>query len=89
MFGSQLKLLLHLNTVPHTGETYEGLKVFYDEAVEQYGKLYDGYSYENYFEFLINKGLIVAKGDRYVITVGAQDFIKYIMETNKSYNKMY
>jgi len=89
VFGSQLKLLLHLNTVPHTGETYEGLKLFYDEAVEQYGKRYDGYSYENYFNFLIRKGLVVAKGDRYVITIGAQDLIKYIVATNKTYNKIF
>ena len=52
IFGSQLYILDSINT--NSSETKEDLKMFYDNAKERYPEVFESYSYDDYFNFLIS-----------------------------------
>jgi hypothetical protein len=85
IYGSQLLILQQLNS--STSEDMNSLKHFYDKAVEQNPKGYEDYSYESYLNFLTSFNLIVQERDKIKITILGVDFLKFITETNKSFNK--
>jgi hypothetical protein len=88
IFGSQLYILDFINT--NFTQTKSDLKIFYDNAKEKYTEFYDGYSYDNYFAFLINHDLITITEDNICsITWLGRDLLKYLIETGKSISKRY
>jgi len=87
IYGSQLHILQHLNTFPD--ETKDSLKRFYDYAVEKYPNFYENYSYDEYINFLFNLSLITEKNGTVGITIMGVDFLKYLTEVGRNFNKRY
>lgn len=88
IFGSQLLILDYVNT--DSDQTKADLKRFYDNAKEKYPALYESYSYDDYFNFLISFELIVLnENNTYSITWMGRDLLKFLVETGKTLNKRY
>ena len=88
IFGSQLYILDFINT--NNSETKNDLKIFYDNAKERHPDFYETYSYDEYFNFLINHELIIVnKDDTCGITWLGRDFLKYLIETGKTISKRF
>jgi hypothetical protein len=85
VFGSQLMILQQLNTFAF--EDTNSLKRYYDYAVKQNPKYFEGYSYEDYLDFLFAFNLIVNEDRQIKITILGVDFLKYLTETGKNLNK--
>lgn len=87
IFGSQLSLLHALCGSPN--ETKDSLKIFYTNAKSQNPKFFDHYSYEQYLEFLVTNHLIkVVNANTIQITPIGRDFLKFIIETGLSADKL-
>lgn len=87
IFGSQLYILERANT---HAENRESLKRFYDSAVKTYPEFYSNYSYDQYLDFLILRDLIIFDDENNCsITWLGRDFLKFLVETGRSLNKMY
>jgi hypothetical protein len=88
IYGSQIRLLQKLNYSP---ETAENLKYFYDNAMKYFPEIYENYTYENYLNFLVRQGLIIIneEADRIAITEVGKDFLRYLVESNSSLDKLY
>lgn len=86
IYGSQLLLLQQLNT--SVNQNTEFVKKYYDFAKEDYPKFYKDYSYENYLSFLYSYNLIVDEGRFLKITILGLDFLKYLTENSKDFDKM-
>ena len=87
IYGSQLHILQHLNTFQ--SETKTSLKRFYDFAVEQYPQFYENYSYDDYINFLYSSSLITEKDGNVGITILGVDFLKYLTEVGRNFNKRF
>jgi hypothetical protein len=88
IYGSQLNLLHRLNSSMF--ENKDTLNGFYDYAKKSFPKFYEGYSYDNYLDYLFSFNLIVLENDNSIkITVLGRDFLKYIIETGLSIDKQY
>ena len=88
IFGSQLYILVLVNT--KNTDTKASLKRYYDDAVKDYPKFYETYSYDDYFAFIENGELITLnENGNYEITFLGRDLLKYLVETGKSINKRY
>lgn len=85
IFGSQILMLQQLNTL--VSEDKESLRRYYSYAQKLNPKFYDGYSYEQYLEFLFTFNLITDEKGEIKITILGVDFLKYLTETNKSTEK--
>jgi hypothetical protein len=86
IYGSQLQILQQLNTF--AVETRETLKRFYDAAVTQNPAIYANYTYESYLAYLLSYQLILDAGTQIRITYFGADFLKYIVATNKTMNRI-
>jgi hypothetical protein len=60
IFGSQLDILLHLNSQPF-GDTLANIRTFYDRAVQNNPDAYKSYSFESYLGFLERDSLVQQK----------------------------
>lgn len=87
IYGSQLQILQHLNTLPQ--ETKDSIKRYYDYAVEQYPKFYENYTYEEYINFLFSSSLITEKNGSIGITIMGVDFLKYLTEVGRNFIKRF
>ena len=87
IFGSQIKLLNHLNS--SIKETTESISFFYKEAVEVNPNLKE-YPYKNYLAFLESEGLIIiGKENSIQISAFGRDLLKYMIDSglsDKKYN---
>jgi hypothetical protein len=89
IFGSQIRFLQRLN---HTSvESKTSLKLYYDNAVKNYPEAYKTYTYDRYLKYLSNNGLIIMnENDQNIqITFFGKDFLRYLLETNLSLEKLY
>jgi hypothetical protein len=89
IFGSQIRFMQRIN---HTSvESKTSLKLYYDNAKKNYPDAYKKYSYDSYLNYLKNNGLIVfVENDENIqITYFGRDFLRYILETNLSIEKLY
>jgi len=89
IYGSQIRFMQRLN---HTSvESKTSLKLYYDNAVKNYPDAYKNYSYESYLNYLKNSGLIlIEENDENVqIAYFGRDFLRYMLETNLSVEKLY
>lgn len=87
IFGSQIMILQQLNTF--TYEDKDSLKRYYDYAVKQNPKYFEGYEYSEYIDFLFAFNLIINEDGQIKITVLGIDFLKYLTETGKTPHKSY
>ncbi|MCH4895856.1 hypothetical protein E0494_03995 [Marinilabiliaceae bacterium JC040] len=88
IFGSQLRLLQSLNG--GLSENKTSIRFFYENAKERNPKFYENYSYDQYLEYLKSFDLIIFKSDvKIEITTLGIDFLKYIIETGLSIEKLY
>jgi hypothetical protein len=86
IYGSQLQILQQLNS-NNSNENMETIKRFYDFAAEDYPKFYNNYSFEEYINFLISFSLIIEEKGKVKITILGLDFLKYLTETSKNFDK--
>ena len=63
IWGSQIYILEHLNTIRPGDSTNKVKEIFYDDAVKRYPVIFADYSYENYLGFLKNAGFVVEEAD--------------------------
>ncbi len=85
IFGSQIKILQQLNKL--LPETRESLRIFYDE-IKRSSVIFDNYSYEDYLNFLFSYSLIREDDGVVSLTILGSDFLKYLLDSNKSFNKL-
>ena len=82
IYGSQIKLLTHLNS--SIKETTESIIFFYNDAVEVNPTLKE-YPYKNYLAFLESQGLIIiGKENSIQISIFGRDFLKYMIDSGLS-----
>jgi hypothetical protein len=85
IFGSQILMLQQLNTL--VSEDRQSLRRYYDYAQKLNPQFFDGYSYDQYLEFMFTFNLITDEGGEIKITILGVDFLKYLTESNKSTEK--
>jgi hypothetical protein len=84
IWGSQIYILEHLNTI-RTGVNKDEIKrLFYDDAITRYPLYYVGYSYEAYLRFLKASQLIIEENEILKITNLGVEFLRYLAETGRS-----
>ena len=89
MYGSQIRFLQRLNHT--TTESKEDLKLYYNNAKENYPNIYRDYSYDAYLNFLYANGLIITEegSENISISVIGKDYLRYLLEANLSLEKPY
>jgi hypothetical protein len=80
IWGSQLRLLHHLNAAPLTGGTADELRPFHATAAEHF----PDYSFEQYLGFLIGYRLVALEGDRYQITPLGREFLIFRIQSGRT-----
>ncbi|MCJ7552801.1 MAG: hypothetical protein MUO34_02845 [Ignavibacteriaceae bacterium] len=81
IYGSQIKILLFLNTVQQA--EIESVRRFYLEAQHKYLDFYKSYTFEEYLSFLKTNLLVVVDENTQVrITDFGKDFISFLVNTN-------
>lgn len=89
IFGSQIAVLKFLNTSAN-GATRAQLSEFYKNAKTQFPQLYKTYSFDQYLQYLLTQRLVTTQDhDRYFITVGGQEFLKWIPAARVTENKLF
>ncbi len=86
IYGSQLQILQQLNS-HNSNESMDTIKRFYDLAVENYPKFYNNYPFEEYIDFLFSFSLIIEENGTVKITILGLDFLKYLTEMSKNFDK--
>jgi hypothetical protein len=81
VYGSQLQILTHLNSVPRASEAE--LRPFYDAAVSQYPDVFRAYPFEPYINYLVSQHLITQQGNTFTITVKGREFLTYLIRQGK------
>jgi hypothetical protein len=89
MYGSQIRFLQRLNHT--TTESKEGLKLYYNNAKENYPNIYRDYSYDSYLGFLYANGLIINEEGSENISISfiGKDYLRYLLEAKLSLEKPY
>jgi hypothetical protein len=79
IFGSQLEILLYLNSHPN-GENWENLRTgFYDKAAQNFPETFKSYTFEAYMAFLGISQLVKRDDQRVTITPRAKAFLHYLV----------
>ncbi len=89
IYGSQLKILEHLNTRRLVGDTLENIKQFYDAAVAKYPEWYKGYSFDDYIRYLKDRLLINVEEGKVKITVLGVEFLGYLIKEGLNKEKLF
>ena len=77
IFGSQIKLLIHLNTTT-APVNVNIINSFYTEASITFPEVYNKYSFDNYLNFLKDNNLIEKKETGYIITETGIGFLTFL-----------
>ncbi|HHT9135277.1 MAG TPA: hypothetical protein ACFYD2_10280 [Candidatus Avalokitesvara rifleensis] len=80
IYGSQIKILQHLNYKGVLGDTLENIKKFYDYAVTAYPHHYQGDTFDRYIKFLADSFLIQIEGENVKITPFGIEFLGYLVK---------
>jgi len=86
IYGSQINILTRLNS--SVFETKETLQGYYEFAKASFPKTYENYSYDNYLNYLKSFSLIIEEAGAINLTILGKDFLKYILESGYSFNKL-
>lgn len=82
IFRSQIVAMEVLNKAP---QKIEGLRQFYDAAISlDNAVFYAGYPFTSWLAFMKSNFLIREDGDLISITIRGQEFLKYLIHTNRS-----
>jgi len=84
IWGSQLELLLHVNS-SFNGAFVDELKVFYEKAAAAHSTGLKDYPFDNYLGFLVNSGLLIRTNGRVYITPFAKEFLAHLARTGATY----
>ena len=88
IFGSQIRLLQHLNSAFSAPK--EEFKFYFDNTVELNPAFFKDYDYDQYLNFLIGNNLIDEdKNGIIAVSIIGRDFLKYIVEEGLSDYKLY
>ena len=86
IFGSQINLLAHINSINESGETDSAVREYYARKQGEFPRLKD-YPFEKYIGYLINTQLVRIDDKRYRVTVKGREFLQYIASTGKTFNR--
>jgi hypothetical protein len=87
IFGSQMFLLENLNNVG--SESRQSLQRFYNDASVQFPEAYKSFDFSRYLSFLIDMHLVIVNNDIFEISTIGRDFLKFLVETQKSMAKSF
>ncbi len=79
IWGSQLGALEFANTAGASGLEKDFLRTWYNQAVARQPLWYQNYTFEQWLGFLYTSQLLLAIGDKVVITLEGREFLKYIL----------
>ena len=88
IFGSQILALYYLNSRVGTSVNITQVKPYYDKAKIQYPLFYKKYPFEKWLRYLENTVLIIRNNDNIGITIGGQEFLKYLIDLGLTSNKI-
>jgi len=83
IWASQIMILIYLNSQSEGANNNE-VKKYYDGARERFPDMYKTYTFENYMAFLESFLLVTRTGDKWNITKGGREFLKFMIDTGKS-----
>jgi hypothetical protein len=84
IWGSQLELLLHVNSL-FNGAAVDELRVFYEKAAATHPTGLKEYPFESYLGFLINSGLLRRTNGRVYVTPFAKEFLAHLARTGATH----
>jgi hypothetical protein len=84
IWGSQLELLLHVNSQVN-GALVDELKGFYEKAAATHPTGLKEYPFDSYLGFLINSGLLIRANGRVSITPFAKEFLAHLARTGATH----
>lgn len=84
IFGGQIRLLRLLNEVAGRGVDYDIVKTYYENEQATHSEILSEWTLEQYLEFPINRTLITIQDNNYHITRKGQDFLIWLVKTNRS-----
>ncbi len=88
IFGSQILLLQHLNSIFSTPK--DEFKFYFDTAAERDPRVFKDFDFDKYLNFLISNNLINEdENGNIVISILGRDFLKFIIEEGLSDYKPY
>lgn len=87
IFGSQLRLVAMLNGMGSAGSGEQIPRLIYDEAVRNNPQTYAAIPFERWVEYLVSNNLIVVVDGQYVITSSGEQFLKFIPQTGKLFER--
>lgn len=87
VWGSQLAILQHVNTLGETGASMESLKPFYLQAAATYPQIYQKYAFEAYMGFLASQMLVEIKKDHAFITLVGREFLRWLIGEGRTLYK--
>jgi hypothetical protein len=88
IYGSQIKVLQHLNCKGTLGDTLENIKKFYDDAATEYPQFYKEYTFDSYVKFLTSSFLIKIEGEHVKITSYGVEFLGYLVKIGLTAKKL-
>lgn len=84
IWGSQLELLLHVNS-QFSGASVDELKGFYEKAAATHPTGLKDYSFDSYLGFLTNSGLLIKADGRAYITPFAKEFLAHLARSGATH----
>jgi hypothetical protein len=89
VFGSQLAALQHLNLYGATSREKLGA-LFYEPATQKWTEVYQNYTADRYFHFLVENGLIgLSTDDKATITIKGKALLEWIAGNGLLMNKAF
>jgi hypothetical protein len=76
IFGSQIRALQMLNEFPSNEASIQPI---YEKAVSDEPEFYQGYSFQNWLDFLLKQSLIINQNSKYAITLYGKDFLVWFI----------
>jgi hypothetical protein len=88
IYNSQLLLLQALNTLVSPVEL-SFFNSYYNGAKKSHPEFYESYSFEDWLNYMKNRGIINTKDEKYFITVLGRGFLTALTEAGINQNRVY
>jgi hypothetical protein len=86
IFGSQEKVVTACNA-RNGGYHMDVIREEYNIAAERWPELYEGFTFEQWFDFLISQELVEVIDNRVVIAHRGREYLAYLVQTGKNGQK--
>lgn len=86
IFQGQIELLVKLNSLPN-GIPDKEVRDYYDALRKRTGPFYDGFTFEQFIEFLTKNGLVFHRDGRWLISSYGDEFLKHLVATHQTYER--